>query len=104
MFGQQADGSKSCKEFENIITQVKMLNSQSANGATSQMMMPNAEDSKSLWLWVKVVMAAPLGNLLLDHECGFNLVKALLEKLWHDCRNSLKRRQENWLLRKKAQL
>lgn len=68
------------------------------------MFMPNAEDSKSLWLWVKVVMAAPLGNLILDHECGYNLVKALLERLWHDCRSSLKRRQIGWLLRKKAQL
>lgn len=49
-------------------------------------------------------MAAPLGNLILDHECGYNLVKALLERLWHDCRTSLKRRQTGWLLRKKAQL
>ena len=86
------------------MTQVKMMNSQSGNAMTQQMFMPNAEDSKSLWLWVKVVMAAPLGNLILDHECGYNLVKALLERLWHDCRNSLKRRQTGWLLRKKAQL
>ena len=42
-----------------------------ANGAT-------LADSKSLKIWARVVVEAPLCNLILDHQNGFDLVKVLL--------------------------
>jgi hypothetical protein len=46
---------------------------------------PTLADSKSLKIWTRVVVDAPLCELILDHQNGFDLVKVLLEKLWQDC-------------------
>jgi hypothetical protein len=43
---------------------------------------PTLADSKSLKIWTRVVVDAPLCELILDHQNGFDLVKVLLEKLW----------------------
>ena len=43
---------------------------------------PTLADSKSLKIWARVIVAAPLCELILDHQNGYDLVKVLLEKLW----------------------
>lgn len=56
--------------------------------------MPSIDDSNSLKLWVKVVIATPLSAVM---EQGFDFIKCLIEKIWTDCRVSLRRRQQTWL-------
>ena len=63
-----------CKEFENLVTMIKVLNVTQSNA------MPSADDSKSLRLWAKVVTATPLHSIL--EADGYELVKTLIEKLW----------------------
>lgn len=82
-----------CKEFDNLVTMIKMLN------ITQSTAMPSAEDGKSLRLWCKVLLATPLHSIL--EADGYELVKTLIDKLWQDSRSSLMRRQANWTLRKK---
>jgi len=50
--------------------------------AAQNISLPSSEDSKSLKIWSKAVIAAPLSNLIREHPSGFDLVKILLEKLW----------------------
>jgi hypothetical protein len=42
-------------------------------------------DLKSLKIWVRVVLEAPLASLIDEPTYGFELVKIILEKLWQDC-------------------
>jgi hypothetical protein len=42
-------------------------------------------DLKSLKIWVRVILEAPLSQLIDEPTYGFELVKIILEKLWQDC-------------------
>jgi hypothetical protein len=42
-------------------------------------------DLKSLKIWVRVILEAPLAALIDEPVYGFELVKIVLEKLWQDC-------------------
>jgi len=68
----------SCKEYENIIKHVRLINQDKHS----------LEDSRSLKIWTKVVFGAPLTDLVMNCENGFDLVKILLEKLWQDATTS----------------
>ena len=46
---------------------------------------PNINESRSLRIWVRAAIAAPISLLLHNFPNGFELVKILLEKLWQDC-------------------
>jgi hypothetical protein len=48
-------------------------------------------DLKSLKIWVRVILEAPLSQLINEPKYGFELVKIILEKLWQDCIESNQR-------------
>jgi hypothetical protein len=48
-------------------------------------------DLKSLKIWVRVILEAPLSQLIDEPTYGFELVKIILEKLWQDCIESNQR-------------
>jgi hypothetical protein len=43
---------------------------------------PTLAESKSLKIWVRVIVAAPLSELIHNHQNGFDLVKVVIEKIW----------------------
>lgn len=61
------------------------------------------QDSRSLKIWVKVVMECPVQELVANYECGFELVKVVLEKLWQDCITSYSRNLRHQITLKKLQ-
>ena len=81
-----------CKEFENIIRQVKQIKStQESNDEPDIIAQKMQADLKSLKIWVRVILEAPLAHLINEPVYGFELVKIILEKLWQDCIESNQR-------------
>ena len=81
-----------CKEFENIVKQVKQIKSPWDHSDDPEVVGHRMEaDLKSLKIWVRVILEAPLAALIDEPVYGFELVKVILEKLWQDCIESYSR-------------